>query len=183
MSVITFKPRLSQAVHGLYMMVQETFNRAGQVLLQGQAASTAVEAPAGAAAFDAIEATAAAMEQRVQLLARIKYDAQVVERDAVTLGQALVRRRGEFPSDCSFLLRQQHTLDAELVAIEAQLLCAGHLADAAERKGLERPQAEIQYLSEKAARKQTQADELQALIVSMQVQPAVVEPVLVDGVV
>jgi|GEM_PF-5032402 len=166
MSVIEFKLRNQEGlVPFICQQVQEAFNRATQLLEQAKAAPPMLQAATGSG-DDAGVAVAddAIFLARARMMGTIKFDAQVVETNARLAAGAVLGRRKEFADEAAFLGRCRHALDAEFMALEVQILCAEALADEEVRRGLERPEAELQYLRGKEKAAQRKAEALDAQI-------------------
>jgi len=165
MSVIEFKLRGTDMVSFICQQVQESFNRATQLLEQAKAAPPWLRADiitnggVGIAAVD--EAVFVAHARTVGM---VKFDAQVVESNARLTAGSLAGRRKEFADEKAFLQRRRHVLEAETMAVEAQILCAESLADEEVRRGLERPEGELQYLRGKEKVLRRRMDEMQEQI-------------------
>ena len=157
------KPKLSAPTHRLHGVILEAFNQAHVLKVTAQALSARQS-------LDAVTcATVSADEQKrhAQQIATAKYEAQLVEQTARNVGETLTYRRSDFPSDVSFLLLQSRVVDVEIKAIEGQQICAGLLADAAEREGRERPVGECDFLTAKLGRKHAESLALQDKIVAL----------------
>jgi hypothetical protein len=161
--IFEFKPKSATPTHSLYRVVLEAFNQAHVLKVTAQALS----ARQSLEAVTCVTLSVDEQKQRVQQIASAKYEAQLVEQTARNVGETLTYRRGDFTSDVSFVLRQSHALDAEIKAIEAQQICAGLIADVAEREGNERPVGECDFLKAKLGRKQAESLALQDKIVAL----------------
>jgi hypothetical protein len=161
--IFEFKPKLALPTHRLYGVILEAFNQAHVLKVTAQALSARQTLDA----VTAVTLSADEQTQRVQQIAAANYEAQLLEQTACNVSETLTYRRSDFSSDVSFLLRQSHALDAEIKAIEAQQICAGLLADIAERGGHERPVAECDFLKAKLGRKHAESLALQGKIVAL----------------
>ena len=158
--IFEFQPKLASPMHRLYLVVQEASNQANALKVTAQALSAREKLDA----VTCITLMPDEQQLRGQQIAKVKYDAQLVEQKARNIGETLTHRQADFASEASFLLRQLHALDAEIGAIETQLICAGLIADTAEREGHDRPVSECDFLSAKAERKQAAVAALQLKI-------------------
>lgn len=161
--IFEFKPKLVSPMNSLYVLVQEAANWASALQLRAWALSQqeAIEAAT------CVTLSEEQQKARAQQIAGVKYEAQLAELKARGVGETLPYRGMEFTSEKSYLLRQLHAVESECCAIDVQLICVRLIADAVERDGQVRPVGEFDFITAKAARKQAEAEALQAKIASL----------------
>ncbi|CAN5191447.1 hypothetical protein BH11CYA1_BH11CYA1_23270 [soil metagenome] len=156
--IFEFKRVPASPMHTQYVLVQEAFNWACALQLRGWALSSHEKIEAATCITLPVDEQIA----RAQEVVNVKYDAQLAEQKARKIGETLLYRRAEFTDEQNFQLRLLHALEAEICAIEVQLLCAECVADAAERDGQTRPVGEFQFLQVKLRTKSSAAATLRA---------------------